>query len=136
MSDATKVLVRLELPGDLVDAYERQAASAGLPLDDVIAGALEYGRNWSDVAYVIDRDSDRAIRNMLGAMVGSGKLLVERLKSFLAVRVVGPDRLHQVEIGRALQEQIHWWLRSMDKEDDPAAAGQIILQALNEQFKV
>ncbi len=133
MTDAPtpSTILRIKLPTELVDQYEALALTSDTPIDEVLRKALQQGLAWSNAAYVIDWAGDREIRRLLGGKIdGQGKLL-DMIGRLLSVHVGGI----KVELRVAVQEQIHWALKSMGREGDKQAAAELIAGAVAEKYR-
>ena len=126
------MILRTCLPTELVEQYEALALTANRPFDEVLEKVLQRALDWSDAAYVIDQVGDKEIRRMLGGKIDSQAKLLDMIGRLLTVHVGGI----KVELRTSVQEQIYWSLKSMGKEGDKAAAGELIAQAVAEKFRV
>lgn len=129
---SANVILRVSLPTNLVEKYEAVASATGETLDEVCARGLQNALDFvGRMCYMIDQAGDKEIRRMLGGKIDGQAKLLDMIGRLLTVHVGGI----KVELRTSVQEQIHWALRSMGKEGDQKAAGELIAQAVAEKFR-
>ena len=90
---ATRQLVRLKLdiPEDLVKAFEEQASATGEFVEELMVARLETAKSWDSERPLYFNDRERGELEQLfgGKLLDSPKKVIEALKTLMTIKVGG-----------------------------------------------
>jgi hypothetical protein len=112
---ATPVLLRIEVPQDLLTHYEALASITGKSVDETIVEHLRRTRDHQADDLHVDTVTSAEIRRLLGGGITTGAKLLDMIRRLLAVKLVASDgksAARKVELSPAQVEAAFWWIRN------------------------
>jgi predicted RNA-binding Zn ribbon-like protein len=130
---APQTIIRIALPGPLLDHFEAQSLISGVSLEQQVVDHLYATRDYAgDRApiYLNDRESSE-VRKLLGGRIKKGADLVDMVRRLCSWKVGG----YKLALRPAVQEQIAEYAKALNKPIEEAGP-ELIETAIREKFRV